>query len=67
MRAARFSGAFACEGDLVLSATGDPHLSGVTGENFDLWKTVWITFVHIPRDVQPHSAPKLVVVENVAP
>merc|ERR1719374_511169 len=59
-----------CESDTpitTVSATGDPHVTSVTGESFDLWKTGWSTFVQIPKDVQPNSVPKFVVTGNVVP
>ena len=37
------------------SAHGDPHVSTITGETFDLWKTGWSTFVQIPRSEQEGS------------
>jgi len=30
------------------SAVGDPHVSTITGDSFDLWRTGWSTFVQIP-------------------
>merc|ERR1719374_443716 len=59
-----------CESDTpitTVSATGDPHVTSVTGEKFDLWKTGWSTFVQVPKDVQPNSVSKLVVTGNVLP
>jgi len=61
----RFTDSSAC--DAITSAIGDPHVTSVTGEKFDLWKTGWSTFVQIPKDVQPNSVPKLVVTGNVVP
>jgi len=52
---------------ITTSAIGDPHVTSVTGEKFDLWKTGWSTFVQIPKDVQPNSVSKLVVTGNVLP
>ena len=57
--ATRFTDSSAC--DAITSAIGDPHVTSVTGEKFDLWKTGWSTFVQIPKDVQPNSVPKFVV------
>jgi len=42
------------------SAHGDPHVSTITGETFDLWKTGWSTFVQIPRSEHEHSDKLLV-------
>jgi len=52
---------------ITTSAIGDPHVTSVTGEKFDLWKTGWSTFVQIPKDVIPNSVSKLVVEGNVLP
>jgi hypothetical protein len=49
------------------SAIGDPHVTSVTGEKFDLWKTGWSTFVQIPKDVQSNSVPKIVITGKVLP
>ena len=46
---------------------GDPHVTSVTGEKFDLWKAGWSTFVPIPKDVVPTATPKLIVTGNVLP
>jgi len=32
----------------VASAIGDPHVSTITGDSFDLWRTGWSTFVQVP-------------------
>ena len=38
----------------VMSAVGDPHVSTVTKESFDLWRTGWSTFVQVPlASVEP--------------
>jgi hypothetical protein len=42
------------------SAQGDPHVSTITGETFDLWKTGWSTFVQIPRGESQDSGKLLV-------
>lgn len=47
-----------------VSAVGDPHLTSVTGETFDLWKTGWSTFVQIPKDAQGNRA-LLILTGNV--
>ena len=39
--------------ELSASSVGDPHVTSVTGEKFDLWKTGWSLFVLIPKDIQP--------------
>ena len=31
----------------VVSAVGDSHVSTVTRESFDLWRTEWLTFVQV--------------------
>ena len=62
----RFTDSSACDA-ITTSAIGDPHVTSVTGEKFDLWKTGWSTFVQIPKDVEPNSVPKLVVTGNVLP
>ena len=31
----------------VVSAVDDPHVSTVTRESFDLWRTGWLTFVQV--------------------
>lgn len=49
----------------TISAVGDPHVTSVTGEKFDLWKTGWSTFVQVPRHVEIHSSPNLLVTGNV--
>jgi hypothetical protein len=41
-------------------AVGDPHVSSITGESFDLWRTGWSTFVQIPQLVMEDSAKFLV-------
>ena len=54
----------------VASATGDPHVSTIIGDSFNLWRIGWSTFVQIPLasvkpswwlvrgDIQPYgSAP----------
>ena len=50
----------------VASALGDPHVSSITGDSFDLWRTGWSTVVKVPLasydlskvfvrgDVRPH-------------
>ena len=55
------------ESDDTVSAVGDPHVTSITGEKFDLWRTGWSTFVQIPKDVAPHVQPELVVTGNVKP
>lgn len=57
----------ACDDAPTVSAVGDPHVTSVTGEKFDLWKTGWSTFVQIPKDVAPTNSPKLIVTGNVLP
>lgn len=51
----------------TISAVGDPHVTSVTGEKFDVWKIGWSTFVQIPRHVDSHNSPKLLVTGNVRP
>uniref|UniRef100_A0A7S1F1S4 Uncharacterized protein n=1 Tax=Noctiluca scintillans TaxID=2966 RepID=A0A7S1F1S4_NOCSC len=55
------------ESDDTVSAVGDPHVTSITGEKFDLWRTGWSTFVQIPKDVATHLQPKLLVTGNVEP
>ena len=40
-----------------MSAVGDPHVTSVTGEKFDMWRTGWSLFVPIPKDIQPELVP----------
>jgi hypothetical protein len=47
-------------------AVGDPHISSVTGEAFDLWRTGWSTFVQIPQHSQAGST-KLLIDGHVKP
>ena len=63
----RFTDSSACEETNPVSAIGDPHVTSVTGEKFDLWKTGWSLFVQIPKDIQPELVPGLFVAENVVP
>ena len=63
----RFTDSSACEETNPVSAVGAPHVTSVTGEKFDLWKTGWSSFVQIPKDIQPESVPGLLVAENVVP
>eukprot|EP00450_Noctiluca_scintillans_P002055 CAMPEP_0194500044 /NCGR_PEP_ID=MMETSP0253-20130528/16146_1 /TAXON_ID=2966 /ORGANISM="Noctiluca scintillans" /LENGTH=469 /DNA_ID=CAMNT_0039341855 /DNA_START=77 /DNA_END=1483 /DNA_ORIENTATION=+ len=46
-------------------AEGDPHVTSVTGERFDLWKTGWSSFLQIPRSSS--DVVKLQVLGNVQP
>ena len=34
-----------------MSAVGDPHVTSVTGEKFDLWETGWSPLVQLPKDI----------------
>ena len=43
-----------------VSVVGDPRVTSVTGEKFDLWKTGWS-----PKDMQPVSVPQQLVARNV--
>ena len=63
----RLTDSSACDETTSVSAIGDPHVTSVTGERFDLWRTGWSTFVQIPKDVEPSASPKLVVTGNVLP
>ena len=45
---------------VLVFALGDPHVSSVTGETFDLWKTGWSTFVQIPQVTSQDPAKFLV-------
>jgi len=46
--------------DVTPHAVGDPHVSSITGETFDLWRTGWSTFVQIPQYPSKDSAKFLV-------
>jgi len=50
----------------VVSAIGDPHVTGLSGESFDLWQTGWSKFVQIPPGVEDWNT-KFVVAGNVIP
>ena len=63
----RFTDSSACEETDPLSAVGDLHVSSVTGEMFDLWKTGRSSVVPSPKDIQPESVPKLLITGNVVP
>jgi hypothetical protein len=47
-------------------AIGDPHVSTITGDSFDLWRTGWSTFVKIPLEVS-EQPDKLLVRGEVRP
>ena len=49
-RIAEFKGAFS-----IQDKDGDLHVSSVTGEMFDLWKTGRSSVVPSPKDIQPES------------
>lgn len=49
------------------SAEGDPHVTAITGERFDLYKTGWSTFIEIPRDSESGGSPEFLVRANVRP
>jgi len=51
---------------ISIYAVGDPHISSVTGEAFDLWRTGWSTFVKIPQHSQAGST-KLLIDGHVTP
>ena len=55
----------ACDNAPHVVAVGDPPVTSVTGEKFDLSKTGWSTFVQIPKDVIPTATPKLSVTGDV--
>jgi len=48
-------------------ATGDPHVSNIRGESFDVKRAGWYTFVQIPRALSPAQAPQFRVDANVEP
>jgi len=58
---------YEAESDDTVSAVGDPHVTSITGEKFDLWVTGWSTFLQVPKNVEPNSVPKLLVTGNVQP
>ena len=41
-----------------VSAVGDPRVTSVTGEKFELWKTGWCPLVRHPKDIKPVSVPQ---------
>mmetsp|Transcript_19268 Transcript_19268/g.51464 ORF Transcript_19268/g.51464 Transcript_19268/m.51464 type:complete len:768 (-) Transcript_19268:30-2333(-) len=47
----------------TMYAVGDPHVSSITGETFDLWRTGWSTFVQIPQFLSEDSVKFLVRAE----
>lgn len=49
-----------------VGAIGDPHVSTLTGDSFDLWRTGWSTFVKIPLKVSGEPD-KLLVRGEVRP
>ena len=46
-----------------VGAIGDPHVTTLTGDSFDLWRTGWSTFVKFPLKVSV----KLLVRGDVCP
>jgi len=48
----------------VVSAVGDPHVTSLSGETFDLWQTGWSKFVQIPPDAEEWNT-KFAVSGNV--
>jgi len=52
--------------EMRVSAVGDPHVSTITGDSFDLWRTGWSTFVKIPLEVS-EEPDKLLVRGEVRP
>lgn len=49
----------------VASAVGDPHVSSIAGDSFDLWRTGWSTFVQVP--LASEGSPKLLIRGDVRP
>jgi len=43
------------------SSEGDPHITTITGEKFDLWKMGWSTFMQIPQYPQSTDDVKLLI------
>jgi len=52
--------------EMRVFAIGDPHVSTITGDSFDLWRTGWSTFVKIPLEVS-EKPDKLLVRGEVRP
>jgi hypothetical protein len=46
---------------LVPSSVGDPHITSITGEKFDLWKFGWSTFMQVPQQAETDDDVKLLV------
>jgi hypothetical protein len=47
------------------SSEGDPHITTITGEKFDLWKMGWSTFMQIPQYPESTKDVKLLISGNV--
>jgi len=47
------------------SSVGDPHITSVTGEKFDLWKLGWSTFLQVPEQAETDNDVKLLIQGNV--
>jgi len=47
------------------SAEGDPHITTITGEKFDLWKMGWSTFMQIPQYPTSTKDVELLISGNV--
>jgi len=43
------------------SSIGDPHITSVTGEKFDLWKLGWSTFLQVPQVPKQDEGVKLLI------
>ena len=48
----RFTDSSACEETDPVLVVGDPQLTSVTDEKFELWKAGWSSFVPIPKNMQ---------------
>uniref|UniRef100_A0A7S1AQY9 VWFD domain-containing protein n=1 Tax=Noctiluca scintillans TaxID=2966 RepID=A0A7S1AQY9_NOCSC len=46
-------------------AEGDPHITSLTGQKFDLWKLGWSTFLQVPQKLVDGQSPKLLVRGNL--
>ena len=47
------------------SAEGDPHITTITGEKFDLWKMGWSTFMQFPQYPTSTKDVELLISGNV--
>ena len=47
----------------MASATGDPHLSNIRGEHFDIYQTGIMALIHLPRRAEPARTLLLVEAE----